>query len=55
METLTNWWKSITGTSQDQQPVVETPSGMTDGVQGGRKKKTRRGGKKSRKTKPRRK
>ena len=49
METLTNLWKSVTGTAQTQeQPVVENPSGMTDGVQGGRKKrraKTRRGGK----------
>lgn len=59
MEALSNWWKSVTGTSQEQvaQPVVENPSGMTDGVQGGRKRKakTRRGGKKSRKSKPRRK
>ena len=50
METLTNWWKSVTGSTaiQEQQPVVENPSGMSDGVMGGRKrksKKTRRGGK----------
>lgn len=57
MEALSNWWKSVTGTQdQSAMPVVENPSGMTDGVQGGRKKKTRRGGKrKSRKSKPRRK
>ena len=49
METLTNWWRSVTGTAtQEQMPVVENPSGMSDGVMGGRKrksKKTRRGGK----------
>jgi hypothetical protein len=59
METVSNWWKSVTGTTQEQpQPVVQNPSGMSDGVQGGKKrksKKTRRGGKKSRKTRPRRK
>lgn len=57
MEALSNWWKSVTGTQEQvAQPVVENPSGMTDGVMGGRKKKTRRGGKrKSRKSKPRRK
>lgn len=58
MEALSNWWKSVTGTQeQAAQPVVENPSGMTDGVQGGRKRKskTRRGGKKSRKSKQRRK
>jgi len=60
METLTNWWRSLTGTTQEQPatPVVENASGMAsvDGV-GGRKRrsKTRRGGKKSRKLKPRRK
>jgi hypothetical protein len=56
METLTNWWRSLTGTTQEQPatPVVENAS--VDGV-GGRKRrsKTRRGGKKSRKLKPRRK
>ncbi len=57
METIQNWWKSVTGTQEQPQPVVDTPSGMTDGVQGGKKrksKKTRRGAKKSRKSKPRR-
>jgi hypothetical protein len=60
METLTNWWRSVTGTAApaEQQPLVQNPSGMSDGVMGGRKrksKKTRRGGKKSRKSKPSRK
>ena len=57
MDALINWWKSVTGTQEQTiTPVVENPSGMSDGVQGGRKKKTRRGGKnKSRKSKPRRK
>lgn len=59
METLTNWWRSLTGTAApaEQQPVVENPSGVAT-VEGGRKrksKKTRRGGKKSRKSKPSRK
>lgn len=49
METVTNWWKSVTGTAQPaEQPLVQNPSGMAsvDGV-GGRKRraKTRRGGK----------
>lgn len=60
MQSLTDLWNRITGTSQT--PVAETPAGMTtdiaDGAVGGRKrksKKTRRGGKKSRKSKPSRK
>lgn len=59
MDWLRQQWSSLTGTptQEQQQAVVENPSGMTDGVQGGRKRKakTRRGGKKSRKIRPRRK
>lgn len=57
MDWLRQQWNSLTGTPTQEQPVVANPSGMTDGVQGGRKKTrlTRRTTKKSRKTKPRRK
>jgi hypothetical protein len=58
MEAIQNWWKSVTGTTQTvEEPIVDNPSGTLDGVQGGRKRraKTRRGTKKSRKTRPRRK